>query len=213
MIFFTILAFIKFVIIGAFWGRVDGGGIVKTSEWIERAGVMFGFLLACSTFAGLWSLVALIGVVGIATGHGNYFLNRNIKFLEPEKADYLLNLIFGKDPRTDRGVTVYSGVVRTNKLNALVEKYGLDKLYWRNVAGMFVTGLALGLPASILSLVFGEYFAAALFSLTGFAKAAAYMIGYKFFNKGDDEGTVSAEYINGALRNIICGIVILIAFL
>jgi hypothetical protein len=177
MEFFLTLGAIHFIFLGAIYGRLDGGGIAKTREIVERTLVMFFFVLACAPFAGHWALVAYLGVIGIAVGHGQYFLHRQLvgHKNDTEGVDFIVKWAFGKDWRTNMDVG--------HKFTAEEEKYYYEnkykKLYWRNVFGMFVTGSLVGLPALALAAYFGEYATAAIFSLTGFAKAFAYIVGFE----------------------------------
>lgn len=202
---FYLLIALKVVLLGAVYGRLDGGGIAKCSEWIERSLIMFFFVLACVPFAGYWSFFAYAGVIGIATGHGQYFLDLNIKAVSGERTDFITRLIFGKDPRTKIEYLTYRDDYWGNapryikdKIHLEMQDYGLNKLYWRGVCGMFVTGSLVGLPAFIVSMCFGQI-EGALFLLTGPAKALGYILGQKFW-----ASTEPAEYINGGLRNVVC---------
>ena len=177
------LYFICACAFGALFARMDGGGEPKTPEWVERTLCMLVFMIACAPFAGMWALAAYLGVVGIATGHGQYFLARALKRIKPERVDFIVRLFFGRDPR------------ETSALASDLDAYGSTKLYCRCVFGMFVTGTLVGLPAAILALCYGQYAAALLFSLTGVAKALAYIAGYELF-----KATEPAEWINGFLR-------------
>lgn len=205
---------------------MDGGAPPKVNEWAERILCMSFFLYSawCIT-QDAWALVSLAGVFGLATGHGQYFLNRSIQAIEPEKTDFLVRLVFGKDPRTNdiyayvRGDAWYKyGVTVKDDIRIDMQEYGMTKLYWRCVAGMFVTGALVGLPAAILAIVYGEYIAAIPLALTGAAKAGGYMIGYwlekkKVLNKVTgwrvasfqiglylDHHTAVGEYLNGFFR-------------
>ena len=213
MTLFIVLLSIKAIILGAVWGRIDGGGLVKMHEHVERALILFFPVLACTLFAGWWAFLAYAGMVGIATGHGQYFLIRAKKYLGDksdkqiesyERTNFLLTPFFGQDPRIDDKFAGLSGAALTSALTAAMNEYGMTKLYWRNVCGMLVTGQLFGLPAMCLALWFGEPIAAALFALSGVVKAISYISGYAFFSKGEDAGTVVAEYINGGLRTALC---------
>lgn len=204
MILFLILISLYWIGTNAVWGRVDGGGIAKVNEWVERTLVMFGFVLACAPFAEYWSLLAFAGVLGIATGHGQYFLNRAVKAVEPEKVDFLVKFVFGQDPRTsDKYKSLrdddwfYAQQSDKSAIYEDMQAYGMDKLYWRNVLGMFCTGTFVGIPAFVIAMVFGQV-SGALFLLTGVVKSAAYMMGYALF-----KNTESAEFINGGGRGVI----------
>lgn len=223
MAIFIFIASVYFIFHGAIHGRIDGGGIAKVSEWVERTLVMSGFVMAAVLFSDWWGLLAYAGVVGIATGHGQYFLNRAVKYIgdKPdgkkgsyERVDPIVRLLFGKDPRTDTKFANMPKAEQVISMRGEMEVYGMTRLYWRNVFGMFVTGSLVGLPAAIISVCFGQYQCAAIFACTGIAKAIAYVIGYRFFVKKENpSGTEAAEYINGGLRNVICLAVILLVVL
>lgn len=214
MITFAALMTIYCVAMGAVFGRVDGGGIAKVSEWVERTLVMFSFVASCSVFAGLYSLTAYAGVLGIATGHGQYFLARVAKYIEPEKVDILVRLFFGLDPRSEDRFKKLKGISQdalSSSERAEIEKamhdYGMSKLYWRCLFGMFVTGTLVGLPAAAVAVYFGHYLYALLFGMTGLAKSIAYAFGYEVFGN-----TESAEATNGGLRTLLCVAVVLLYF-
>lgn len=181
-------------IFGGVTGRMDGGGFFKTPEWVERLLCMLPFVVATIPFAGWYSIIALGGAVGLATGHGQYFLGRLLKAITPERVDFIVRWFFGKDWRTNFPKDYVFTDAETNYYNTDI----FPKLYWRNVLGMFLTGTLVGLFAGMLSLYFGEWVAAALFFQTGIVKASAYIIGYHVF-----KNTESAEFINGFLRTIV----------
>lgn len=222
MILFGILIAFYVVAAGAVLGRIDGSGdgviLVKDlPEWVERSLIMFFFVMACAPFAGAYALFSYAGVVGIATGHGQYFLSRAVKYMgrkpdgsrgTSERVDPFVRLFFGQDPRTDTKFNTLSGAAQTNAIRAAMNDYGMTKLYWRCVFGMFATGTLVGLPALVVSVSFGAYLPAVFFALTGVVKALAYMIGYKIFNN-----TESAEYINGGGRNVLCLLAITFALI
>lgn len=210
MIFFILLVSLYFVFTGALWGRLDGGGW-KSPEWLERLLVMSAFVISTATFAGLYSVASLAGVAGIATGHGQYFLATVVKAISPEFFDFLVRPLFGKDPRTKEEYKAYrddewhkAPQEIKDKIHLEMQDYGMEKLYWRCVFGMFVTGSIVGLPAFILAMIFGKLWGT-LYLLTGVVKAIAYMLGYKFWRS-----TEPAEYINGGGRHFLCLLVIIL---
>jgi len=208
MTFFLILICIKVVLLGAVYGRIDGGGLVKVSEWIERSLIMFFFVLACTPFAGLYALFAYTGVVGIATGHGQYFLARKLvgQKEHKERVDPIVSLFFGKDWRAN----FHHEHKFTKEEKQYYENNVKAKLYWRCVFGMFMTGSLVGLPAAIVSIVFGQYLIAGVFALTGVVKAAAYVFGCELKRATSKrvKETEIAEYANGGLRNVLCLVVL-----
>jgi hypothetical protein len=212
MITFATLASLYFIFHGAIHGRIDGGGVAKVSEWVERTLVMSGFVIACAPFAGLWALAAYPGVVGIATGHGQYFLAMTAKAIAPEFFDFIVSWLFGKDPRTSDEYKKWRGDKWSSapqeikdKLHLEMQAYGHGRLYRRCVFGMFVTGTLVGLPAALVAFLFGNLYGG-FFLLTGVVKSLAYIIGWEVF-----KDTAPAEYINGGGRNALCLIVIIFA--
>lgn len=200
-----ILAFVFNVALGAIFGRMDGGGVLKTPEWVERSLIMLYFVAACVPFAGWWALAAYAGVAGIATGHGLYFLARQVKATEGERFDFIVRQLFGRDPRTAQEFWHLRGVASDDlsredydRIQTAIYSYGRTKLYWRCVFGMFVTGQIVGLPAAILAACFGAWIPAALFLGTGLVKAVAYVVSYEIWGR-----TEPAEYINGGGRTAL----------
>jgi hypothetical protein len=182
------------VVLGAWFARMDGGGWPKAPEIIERLLVMSFFVIACAPFAGWRSLVTLLGTAGIATGHGQYFLARLLRAIRPEFFDFIVRPFFGPDWRTQ----FPDGHVFTDEEQAFYAAELFPRLYARCVFGMFVTGTMVGLPAALLAAWYGQYDAALLFSLTGVAKALAYILAWRFF-----KDTEHAEWTNGGLRTAL----------
>lgn len=198
------------IIIGGWPARMDGGGWPKTHEWVERTLCMIPAVGASVVTAGWYAPLAYSGVLGIITGHGQYFLARMVKAISPERVDFIVRLFFGEDPRTSDDYELVRGEKWSQalpyhkiQLAREMEAYGMRKLYWRCVFGMFITGFVYGLPAAILAAMFGHWFAAAMFASTGIAKALAYMIGYALF-----KNTESAEWMNGTFRAALALVVI-----
>lgn len=190
---------------GALLGRINGGGlIIGLSRWWSRIGIMGMFVACLWVSASWWATIAALGVLGIATGHGHY-LARTVRAYAAEKLDVVVKLFFGKDPRTQGRYAKYEHINHDELLSMFpddaakmrdeMEGYGLTKLRIRNIFGMFVTGQLVGLFGCIVCLCLGLWPHAALFALTGAAKAIAY---------GVTENTEHSEYINGGLRGAIC---------
>jgi hypothetical protein len=205
MILFYTLVALWLVFHGAIYGRLDGGGTFKPPELVERILIMYAFVVACSIEAGAWSFLAAAGGVGIATGHGQYFLQLRRMFIRPEYFDFLLTPFFGKDPRTTQAVITLPE--NHPDIEKAVNDYGIKKLYWRCVAGMFVTGTIVGLPAFVILAFYVSPYSL-LFLLTGVLKSLSYMFAWRFF-----KSTVPAEYINGGGRNALCLLVILLTII
>lgn len=175
-----LLLIIVSCVLGAIFARMDGGGIVKTPEAVERALCMSFFILACVPSAGFLSVLALLGTFGIATGHGQYFPTCVKQTVKPEFFDFLVRPFFGEDPR-----------------NQLLP-YSDSLLYMRNAFGMFVTGSIVGLPAALLCIATGNFYGIAML-FTGVAKTLGYHLGFKLTGR-----TEAGEYLNGALRTLLC---------
>ncbi len=172
-------------ILGAAFARIDGGGLLRMNEWIERLLCMSFFVLACVPTAGLWSLLALLGMFGIATGHGQYFLAMLKEKLDPEWFDFIVEYFYGKDPRTAEDYV--DGTPYEDE----------TKLYHRCVFGMFVTGTIVGLPAAVICIATGNLYGILLL-LTGLAKAGSYHIWHLLTGK-----TEHAEASNGFTRTLL----------
>lgn len=120
-------------------------------------------LLCTPPYVDSWwiaPVVLALATLGVLTGHGQYFLDLLIKKLKPETLDFILVPFFGKDPRTN---------------GSPLTPYGVKKLYWRNVAGLSVTGAAITLPAGIA-------LADPFIALSGAVKGPCYMLGQKIYD-------------------------------
>lgn len=184
---------LAYSLLGVLLARIDGGLFV-VPKIITRLLIMVPITAACYLFAGWYCLFAFLGIFGLITGHGQYFLKRMPKYIKHEKMDFIVKLVFGEDPRTRKDF--YNANKALKEL--MIKAYGNNKLYWRCVFGMFITGTMLGLPGMILALAYGQWLIAFGFAFTGFAKAAAYVVGYEMF-----DNTESAEYINGFMRSFV----------
>jgi len=180
-----ILYTLQAIFLGALFGRIDGGGVYKWNEQVERLAIMSYFVFACIPTAGSLSILALLGTFGIATGHGQYFLAIMLQKCKPEFFDFIVTLFYGKDPRTLN--SYINGTPVQDKV----------KLYYRCLLGMCVTGSLVGLPAAIICILTGNIYGLALL-LTGPAKAFSYFICDKL-----GYSTENAEYLNGALRTLL----------
>lgn len=191
--------------LGALAARMDGGGKPKTPEWVEKALVIFPFVICTWPYAGYYCAIGGIGLAGPAMGHGQYFLRRLGEAVAPERVDFIVRLFFGEDPRsrmefyTLRGLD-YSELSPEQRaaIQRAMDNYGMDRLYRRCVFGMFLGGCVIGLPAAGVALYFGAWLPALYLSLTGFIKAAAYHYSYKIF-----KSTEQAEWANGGGRSAL----------
>lgn len=184
---------------GAQSGRMDGGGLPVTPEIVERLLCIALFVVATFYIAGFWSALSFLGIVGLAAGHGPYFLDRKMEGMGGDMPgiDFIVRLFFGKDWReqfdekhvfTHAEVTHFETVIKPALLK-------------RNLFGLFVGGLAVGLPSSIACFIVGDWGAGLAFMLTGPIKALSYFLPYKFGKVM--EHTPHGEYLNGAARNVL----------
>jgi len=184
---------------------MDGGAPVKIPELLERILCISSFTIVCCLSYGWWGLCSLIGILGIATGHGQYFLERMLKAISPERVDFIVRLFFGVDYRTTLN--------KNFAISATSAEYYIQriypKLYWRCVLGMFLTGLLVGLPSAIVAACHGDFLIACLFLLTGPIKSISYMVGWHYKDlfklKHLEKDTEKAEFLNGFLRTLLCG--------
>lgn len=220
-----ILAYILAPFIGGWFARMDGGAPPRVNEWIERTLCMSFFLYATWMITqDWWAAAAYAGVLGLATGHGQYFLSRQIRPISPEKVDFIVRLFWPDDPRSNKNFEhLFDKPLKqipesvTIVLRRDSERYGMKKLYWRNVTGMFCTGFLVGLPAGIIAIVYGAYLSALFFLCTGFAKSISYILGYSLYQAGLleklgkhlDHATAAGEYANGFIRTLFCILAIL----
>lgn len=192
--FVVVFASVAICTLYGWFGRMDGGGKPSTPEIVDRLLCISCFVWATIPFAGWFSIITLLGIFGLATGHGQYFLARMLKALTPEFFDFVVRWFFKDDWRCGFPEKYEFSPSQAE----FYQREIFPKLYKRNVFGMFVTGMIVGLPAAILSVFFGEWLAAFLFLQTGTAKALAYVVGYKIWGN-----TESAEFINGFLRTLL----------
>lgn len=189
---------------------MDGGAPPKTPEIVDRLLCISPFVFVGCLLYGWWGIGASLGVLGLATGHGQYFMARVLKHIKPEKVDFLLVPFFGKDYRT----TLNPNFDPSSSLYQYYIDRIYPKLYWRNVAGMCLTGLLVGLPIAIVAAFHGDYKLAGLFCLTGPLKGLSYMVGWHYKDlfklKHLEKDTEKAEFLNGFLRSLLCGVIYII---
>lgn len=196
---------------GGWLGRMDGGAPPKLPNIIERLLCLSPFVFVACSLYGYWGLLSLIGLFGIVTGHGAFFPQRILKKIKPERVDFLLVPFFGKDPRIELSPNFQ---ISSSYAEYYIQRI-YPKLYWRNVAGMFLTGLLVGLPAAIVALCHGDWTICGLFCLTGPIKSLSYMLGLEvkdlFKLKHLEKDTEKAEFLNGFFRTLLCGIIYALA--
>jgi len=150
--------------------------------------IVFGLPYASIAAAASYWLALPVGILtyaGLVTGHGQYFLSLHPKSIKPEFVDFALVPFFGADPR--------SQVSNDSDAFDGITAYGADRLYWRCVAGMALTGLLVTLPAGIACLN-------PLLALSGALKAPAYMIGHFVFYHSDKEMKSGIDQYGGKIN-------------
>lgn len=213
-----ILSFI-FILLGGWFARMNGGAKPRTNKQIERLlCISFFVYLAYSVSNDFYFLVSILGILGLAVGHGQYFMDLVARSFSPESVDIINRMIFGKDPRTSNEYKKYRDdkwfkfslkeqQKISKQINQDIDIYGRKKLYYRNAFGMFLTGTLVGLPTGLYLLFNNYYLIGIIISMTGIVKSISYMIGQfgkdkKIMNITESLkwGTAISEFINGSLR-------------
>lgn len=220
--FFTFTIFTA-AVTGAVFYRMRGGA----PSWprpIEQIlfCIVFGVCMAALSVPFGWQVLAfIVAVVACLTGHGQFFLSLTIKPIEPERVDFLLRPLFGRDPRTDErfkqfwdhdgdGATAwmegYGAAVE--QIDAMVDGYGPRSLFWRCVGGLSLTGGIVSLvPGLAIILTTPHIWAGIFIALSGFiTKGVAYLISHAL-----GKGTEGGEYGNGALQWALAVLVTLLS--
>lgn len=169
------------------------GGLPPSLPWkLEQ--LLFGlpfalvglFALNWQAALACWLCATLVKI----TGHGQWMvLPYSFKATEMERLDFLLLPFFGKDPRTRKEVAHLRGIHEDNLtikekqlLRSYIDTYlnerGENALYYRNLAGLGVNSLVLGL-ATTVSLAIGQHWiACVLFTLVNSLSFVGYYIGW-----------------------------------
>ena len=124
-----------------------------------------------------------------ATGHGQYFLARMLKAIEPERFDFLIKPFFGQDWRTK----FPEGHKFSPTQKAHYELEVKPKLYLRNVVGMSMVGF-LAVSGAVLTFSYLNPVAGAIIALGGLAKGLAYVIGETLLPNNKSTGVEHFKY-------------------
>lgn len=179
MDFISCVAVILWGLAGAFWSRVDGGGILKTPNWFERLmcavpALAYGVLHIDWTSPLVLTVWLLAGM-----GLGQYFAERKKEIPESrEFVDPFVSLFFGDDPR--------------------FKDPNIQPSIWRCRFGMAVIGLCQFSGPVVHAAFIGDYLATGLFLAAGLWRALAYSF----------ENTEHAEILNGYGRTIFSAITV-----
>lgn len=194
-VFICLIALILFASVGlAFISRMDGGGWPVTAEVTERLLAIAPYSLLGFAIHPIAGVLNLAAYAGRATGHGQYFPDvegKTISTDNKEFVDPLVTVFMGVDPRLGL----------PNDLDIIeqaIEIYTVRRLRIRCALGMALTGLLVTWLPALTALYFGHAFIALLLILSGFGKAAAYLISHHVLKKGTEFG----ELLNGFQQGI-----------
>lgn len=191
---YMISAFIIFTATsaGCFFGRMRGGP-PDVPDLIEDM-LFCSVLLFAMIILGVGWVPALIAytlsIIGVRTGHGQYFPSVIGKYIKPEKLDFIVRWIFGSDPRCDwRYKDIHEYGVLTD-MESDIRIYGPDRLYRRCITGLSITGGAITL-APFIALLFVNPVAALALLIAGALKGPVYHVMHKmkFYTEGGEYGT------------------------
>lgn len=199
--------------LGGVLSRYHGGGIFRTMGkvwkgllWSAPFGIVTGFVASWWAALPVWILTA----AAKNTGHGQYFSLATVwKYIEPERIDPIVQLVFGPDERCDPSMKDVKPQYHNEPIDT--------KLYWRCVFGLAVKGVLTALPAALcLGWVFVP---SGLITLLGGALLpVGYMIGWALFpgNLFKDgtvgKATATGEVIGGTLAFLSCAISVFLVF-
>lgn len=180
---------------GATFYRMRGG----SPSWprpIEQCLYCLIYAMALAAAGVAWWGVALayaLAVLGCCTGHGQYMsFGDVVKKIKPETLDFIIKPFFGEDYR--------------------VTGQPPSPLYWRCVAGLAVTGMAVTLAPGI-AMATVNHFAGAGIMVSGALKAPAYMLAHAIGrDKGELGKTELGEYMTGAASWALATIIVLYIF-
>lgn len=170
-------------------------------------------LLALKNNLDLNSILCFTGAVFLSTailktkGHGQYM---NLKFLPPwprtitpETWDIFLKPVLGIDPRTTKDWTELHHSTKAKRL----KDYGLNKLLFRCLSGLFISGSSVSLGLVVFLCYSGEWLNGILtFMFFGFSKSLGYYLGWKYdlkLHEQVDEPTEFGEAFSGFGASLI----------
>jgi len=218
---------------GGFVSRWHGGGFFSFSKAIKN--IAWSLPLALVSLWGFhslgydwyWSAAAFVVsmalcFLGKTTGHGQWFLYGMIIAITPEKLDFIVRMIFGKDPRTFNKYSEWRDDKWKNAPEEIageiaqdIAEYGENRLYWRNFTGLALVGFT-AVSGLFVSLLFVNVYAALTVLMGGLMKAPSYAVGeillsYDGDNDGDfDEPTEIGEALTGVFAYLAAGIAVII---
>lgn len=190
---------------GAFFYRGRGGNLIDLPRPLEQLlfCIVFGVVMQTMGVPVIAHIVAMgIAVAAACTGHGQYFLALSVESSSGERLDFILRPIFGPDPRKKFHDMGWRDDTMTPEQKAEIAqammKYGMEKLFYRCLSGMALTGLAISIAPGIAIAMYGHVISGILIGLSGASKALAYYVSHQA-----GKGTEGGEWGYGALQWLI----------
>ena len=202
-----ILYYVFFGILGGLLYRIRGMSGNPRRPFMQAV-FCLGYLIPLSAIhapIGLSLAAYAVSVLFTCMGHGQW-QSMSIKAMAPERLDFIVRWFFGQDPRTIDGFKYmrrladsdYS-VFQKASIMTVINQYGFKKLFWRNVTGMAISGLFMGLgPALALAYMGHNKMAIPLLIWSALGKGFAYFYGTK------EKNTEFAEFCTGWSIWIAC---------
>lgn len=191
-----------FSIIGGLIYRIRGGLPPKMPRPIDQVlfSLPYGYMAYLfSNDYYVCAIVLALTTLFVCGGHGQWYsLGTVWKRIEAERFDFIVKWFFGEDPRVSLDESI-------NEERPI--KY--DKLYWRCVFGMAVSGVTYALLIAVCAAWFGLYTESLILFLSGTLKAPAYMLGWALPSKINHfrKGTELGEFFTGYFLWGVLGIV------
>lgn len=207
-----------FVLYGGFVSRWQGGGFFHAPKalinlaWAAPIAMVCALVLHSasgdSTMAtAAFFVVTALCVAGKGTGHGQYMsLGRVVKYMEPERLDFIVRLFYGRDPRTLGILDCSCRICAKERL----DQYGHSRLVRRCLFGLSVIGMA-AVFGGFAALVVVKPLAARALLFAGVTKAYWYWGGWciqdGIYDGADGVGTAIGETLSGAAVYLVIGLI------
>jgi len=183
---------------GGGWGRLKH----RWGEWVINLPILVCVLdmtlLSNSLITSLLLSVGAygLGVLGWRTGLGQYnrlVYGNRYTLVQPEKVDFIVEFLFGKDPKT----MPYS---TTHQRDIELDIFGEERFALRCLTGQTVIALLSYLGMILASLLSGFYGTALLFFAWAFVyRTIPYLLDEKYHPKFNLPSNVIVEYARGVL--------------
>lgn len=129
------------------------------------------------------SAITFAGCMLKSTGHGQYFLSRQLKAITPERFDFVIRPFFGKDWRT----TFARGHKFSKRQKKEYYDSVYDDLYKRNLAGMALVGF-LAVSGAVVAFSYINLLSGLIIAVGGCMKALAYATGEMWLHDNQESG-------------------------